>query len=108
MLVFNLIKQFPLISEKEALTKSLLSTQELRKCLNLLLAEGLLDYYPDRPSPLYRLISMSQIEGQFIERTAQALLNTHHALRHCHSKPRMLKLECMIRQLDDILILYDC
>jgi len=46
LLVFNLLRRNPLSNEKELLGQSLLQSVALRKCLNLLVQEGLVFYYP--------------------------------------------------------------
>ena len=56
LLVFNLLRRNPLSSEKELLVQSLLPSVTLRKCLNLLVQEGLAFYYPEGPRSLvYRI-----------------------------------------------------
>lgn len=80
LLVFNIVKKYPLSSEKELLDQSLLHVLVLRKCLNLLAAEGLLTYYPESiRSTLYRIIKYSEIENRFVDHIAQSLVNFHRA-----------------------------
>lgn len=108
LLVFNLAKKYPLSSEKELLDQSLLPVLVLRKCLNLLVAEGLLTYYPESiRSTLYRIINYSEIENRFMDHIAQSLLNLHRAGSNRETeKEQLLKLECMVSNLDDILLVF--
>lgn len=62
LLMFNLVKKLPLSSEKELLEHSLLPVLTLRKCLNLLVTEGFINYYPENiRSTLYRITNYSEI-----------------------------------------------
>jgi hypothetical protein len=108
LLVFNLAKKHPLSTEKELLEQSLLPVLVLRKCLNLLVAEGLLNYYPESiRSTLYRIINYSEVEGRFVDHVAQALVNLHRAGANREAgKEQLLKLECMVSNLDDILLVF--
>lgn len=108
LLVFNLVKKYPLSSEKELLDQSLLPVLVLRKCLNLLVTEGLLTYYPESiRSTLYRIINYSEIENRFVDHIAQSLVNLHRAGANREmEKEQLLKLECMVSSLDDILLIF--
>jgi hypothetical protein len=108
LLVFNLVKRYPLSSEKEMLEQSLLPVLILRKCLNLLVADGLLNYYPENiRSTLYRLTNYHEIEDRFVDHIAQAVLNLHKASANRElGKEQLLKMECMVNSLDDLLLLF--
>jgi hypothetical protein len=108
LLLFNLLKRCPLSSEKELLSSSLLPKLVLRKCLNLLVTEGLVNYYPESASStLYRIATYSEIEGRFINNVAQSILNLHLASSNrTLAKEELLKYECMINNLDDTLLLF--
>ena len=56
-MVYNLVRRFPLISEKDLLKMTLMEIVEQRKCLNLLVSEGLLLYFSESiKSVLYKAI----------------------------------------------------
>jgi hypothetical protein len=56
LLSFNCIKKYPLIGEKELIAITYLPLVVQRKCLNLLVQEGFLHFYPEGPRSLvYRV-----------------------------------------------------
>jgi hypothetical protein len=80
LLVFNLVKKSPLQTEKELMERSLLPVLVLRKCLNLLVADGLVNYYPENiRSTLYRITRYPEIEDRFLDHVSQAIVNLHKA-----------------------------
>jgi hypothetical protein len=81
----------------------------LRKCLNLLVQEGLVHYYPESiRSAVYKIREYGQIEQQCLERVAQSALNLHLLMDSSHqlAKDQLLRLEVMLWDVDDILLLF--
>lgn len=44
-MVFNFIYAYPFMDEKELMVKTMLPIIELRKCINNLVADGLVNFY---------------------------------------------------------------
>jgi hypothetical protein len=80
---------------------------ELKRALNLLVMEGLLNYYPENfRTTLYKLTNYAEIERKVTDHLATALLNLHIASTRTLPKEQLLKLECMAAELDDALLLF--
>jgi hypothetical protein len=71
---------------------------DLRKCLNLLVAEGLINYYPENiRSIIYSITNYELIVQRFVNHICQSILNLQLALNNSNlSKEQLIKLECMI------------
>lgn len=55
-----------------------------------------MDYYPDRPSPLYRATSGEQVEEKWLEGVCGAIMNCHGAFEGSKNAQMLVKLECML------------
>ena len=97
-----------MVTEKEILELSLLLITVQRKCLNLLIQEGFMHYYPENTrSYVYRITDFRQLEEQLVSKVAQSVRNVHVLMeKESVSKEQLLKLECMLWDLDDILLIF--
>ncbi len=71
---------------------------EQRKCLNLLVSEGILLYFPENmKSSLYKAIEVEEVHGKVVDGVATAVLNLQVVIGGRKvSKEQMLKMEAML------------
>lgn len=63
LMAFNFIRQYPFIEEKDLLNKTMLSAVALRKSIASLVADGIVNFYPEgNKAMMFRALSMESLK----------------------------------------------